>query len=170
MYVLESLFSDPAREQPAISSRKQPVNSLSSLNNIVSHVLLCLWLVPSHLTCLLSTWEQMICWVIACREQFNGLRSPTPTVSSPAVPTNTNLKVLRRRHKRLQLLYWLHQPLHQMSSSGTCSHCHIVNSVYHPHWYICALLQMPLAGYTNHYTRRAHLVSTETLVAGMSNH
>jgi len=51
-YLLESLFSDPVREQLGISASgdRRILVELRSIK--VSHVLLCLWRVPSHLTCL----------------------------------------------------------------------------------------------------------------------
>jgi len=47
MYCLESLFPDPVREQPAILPA--PGRFFVGFKNIkVSHVLLCVWLLPSH--------------------------------------------------------------------------------------------------------------------------
>ena len=52
-YLLESLFPDPVREQLGILASGD-WRILCRVRSIkVSHVLLCLWLVPSHLTCLL---------------------------------------------------------------------------------------------------------------------
>jgi len=52
-YLLESLFSDPVRERLGISASGDRRIFVELRSIKVSHVLLCLWLVPSHLTCLL---------------------------------------------------------------------------------------------------------------------